>query len=39
MVDELVCQLLGINRTDARCLDLLDEHGRMSAGELAPRAG
>ena len=39
MVDELVCQLMGINRTDARCLDLLDEHGRLSAGELAAQSG
>jgi DNA-binding MarR family transcriptional regulator len=35
VVDELVCQLLGINRTDARCLDILDQHGSMSAGDLA----
>lgn len=35
VVDDLVCQLLGINRTDARCLDILDERGRMSAGDLA----
>jgi DNA-binding MarR family transcriptional regulator len=35
MVDELMCQLLGVNRTDARCLDILDQHGSMSAGELA----
>ena len=35
VVDELVCQLLGINRTDARCLDILDQHGNMSAGDLA----
>ncbi|HJS95080.1 MAG TPA: MarR family transcriptional regulator [Solirubrobacteraceae bacterium] len=35
MVDELVCQLLGVNRTDARCLDILDQHGSMSAGDLA----
>ena len=35
VVDDLVCQLLGVNRTDARCLDILDEHGRMSAGALA----
>jgi DNA-binding MarR family transcriptional regulator len=35
MVDELMCQLLGINRTDARCLDILDQHGSMSAGDLA----
>lgn len=35
VVDELVCQLIGINRTDARCLDILDQHGSMSAGDLA----
>jgi DNA-binding MarR family transcriptional regulator len=35
VVDELVSQLLGINRTDARCLDILDQHGSMSAGDLA----
>jgi DNA-binding MarR family transcriptional regulator len=35
IVDDLVCQLLGINRSDVRCLDILDEHGRMSAGDLA----
>jgi DNA-binding MarR family transcriptional regulator len=35
VVDELISQLLGINRTDARCLDLLDQHGSMSAGDLA----
>ena len=35
MVDELICQLLGIIRTDARCLDILDQHGSMSAGDLA----
>src|SRR5690348_16483324 len=35
VVDELMCQLLGINRTDARCLDILDQHGSMSAGDLA----
>ena len=35
VVDELMCQLLGINRNDARCMDILDQHGRMSAGDLA----
>lgn len=35
VVDDLICQLLGVNRTDSRCLDILDEHGRMSAGDLA----
>src|ERR1700744_2093138 len=35
VVGELMSQLLGINRTDARCLDILDQHGSMSAGDLA----
>lgn len=35
VVDELMCQLLGVNRSDARCLDILDQHGSMTAGELA----
>jgi DNA-binding MarR family transcriptional regulator len=39
VVDDLVCQLLGVNRTDARCLDILDEHGKMSAGDLAQASG
>jgi DNA-binding MarR family transcriptional regulator len=38
VVDDLVCELLGINRTDARCLDILEQDGSMSAGDLA-RAG
>jgi DNA-binding MarR family transcriptional regulator len=36
--DELGVKLLGVNRTDGRCLDLLNEHGRMTAGELAAQA-
>jgi DNA-binding MarR family transcriptional regulator len=39
LVDEVVGQLLGINRTDGRCLDILDHLGRMSAGELARQMG
>jgi DNA-binding MarR family transcriptional regulator len=35
VVDELIAQLLRVNRTDARCLDILDERGSMSAGDLA----
>jgi DNA-binding MarR family transcriptional regulator len=34
-VDELLAEMLGINRTDARCLDILEQHGSMSAGDLA----
>jgi len=36
--DELGAKLLGVNRTDSRCLDLLNQHGRMTAGELATQA-
>jgi DNA-binding MarR family transcriptional regulator len=35
VVDELIAQLLGVNRTDARCLDILEQDGSMSAGALA----
>ena len=38
-VDELITEHLGINRTDGRCLDILDQHGRMSAGRLAELSG
>jgi DNA-binding MarR family transcriptional regulator len=35
VVDDVVCELLGVNRTDARCLDILEQDGSMSAGDLA----
>jgi DNA-binding MarR family transcriptional regulator len=35
VVDELLAEMMGINRTDARCMDILDQHGCMSAGDLA----
>lgn len=38
-VDELIAEHLGINRTDARCLDILDQHGPMTAGQLAAQSG
>lgn len=34
-----MCAGLGINRTDARSLDLLELYGEQTAGELADRAG
>ncbi len=37
--DEAVCEAVGINRTDARCLDLLEQEGRVTAGRLAKLAG
>jgi len=38
LVDEAATQLMGINRTDGRCLDILEQRGRMSAGQLAAEA-
>lgn len=37
--DEAICELLGVNRTDLRCLDLLSLDQPMSAGELARASG
>src|SRR5687768_12203455 len=37
--DEAASALMGVNRTDARVLDLLQEHQRLSAGEIASVAG
>jgi DNA-binding MarR family transcriptional regulator len=39
IVDELAAELMGVNRTDGRCLDLLEQQGQMSAGELARASG
>ncbi len=39
MFDEAVGRLFGNNRTDARCADFVQRFGRMTAGELASRAG
>ena len=33
--DSAVCELLGINRTDNTAIDIVDRHGRVTAGELA----
>jgi DNA-binding MarR family transcriptional regulator len=35
MLDEKAAEHLGINRTDARALDVIDQHGRIAAGDLA----
>jgi DNA-binding MarR family transcriptional regulator len=36
---DAVAGYLGINRTDLRCLDILDLSGRQTAGELADQMG
>jgi len=35
MLDEAAAEYLGINPTDGRALDVIDQHGRITAGELA----
>jgi DNA-binding MarR family transcriptional regulator len=37
--DDAAAERLGINRTDLRCLDLIDLAGRMTAGQLASESG
>lgn len=39
MMDEALCDFLGINRTDGRCLDVIDRNGQLTAGELAREVG
>jgi hypothetical protein len=37
--DEVAYQKLGINRTDGRCLDIIENQGPMTAGRLAQLSG
>jgi DNA-binding MarR family transcriptional regulator len=39
LFDEAACAHLGINRSDGRALDILDQHGRLTAGQLARESG
>lgn len=39
LFDETMAHFLGINRTDGRCLDIIDRHGKVSAGHLANESG
>src|SRR3712207_627365 len=34
-LDEVAGAILGVNRTDARVLDLVQERGRLTAGEIS----
>ena len=38
-VDEAVQQIVGLNRTDSRCIDIIDREGRVTAGQLAEESG
>jgi DNA-binding MarR family transcriptional regulator len=37
-MDDAFCRMTGINLTDGRCVDLLDVHEGLTAGELAEAA-
>jgi len=34
-MDDAFCRLLGVNRTDGRCMDVIDQRPGLTAGELA----
>jgi DNA-binding MarR family transcriptional regulator len=38
-MDEAVARAFGVNRTDLRCLDILEREGAITAGRLAELAG
>ena len=38
-MDDAACRALGINRTDGRCLDVIDREGPLTAGRLAEASG
>jgi DNA-binding MarR family transcriptional regulator len=37
--DDVAAEALGINRTDLNCVDIIERHGGVTAGELAAEAG
>jgi DNA-binding MarR family transcriptional regulator len=39
VADQAVAERLGLNRTDARCLAIIDRHGGVTAGRLAAESG
>jgi DNA-binding MarR family transcriptional regulator len=38
-LDDAAVAILGINRTDGRCLDIIQQNGAMTAGQLAEATG
>ncbi len=38
-IDQAVSEMFAVNRTDARCMDVIERHGRITAGDLAREAG
>jgi DNA-binding MarR family transcriptional regulator len=39
LMDDAACRAMGINRTDGRCLDIIDREGPVPAGRLAEASG
>src|ERR1700675_1242923 len=39
VLEQVACDRMGINRTDARCVDIIDRAGRITAGQLAEESG
>jgi DNA-binding MarR family transcriptional regulator len=39
LFDEAMSDFLGVNRTDGRCIDIIDRFGKVSAGQLAIESG
>jgi len=37
--DEVACRKLGVNRTDLRCMNIVENQGAMTAGRLAELSG
>jgi DNA-binding MarR family transcriptional regulator len=38
-MDDVFCKRIGVNRTDGRCLDVIDQRPGLTAGELAEAVG
>lgn len=39
LLDDAACRAMGINRTDGRCMDIIDREGPVPAGRLAEASG
>src|SRR3954453_5820322 len=39
LLDDAACKAMGINRTDGRCMDIIDREGPVTAGRLAQASG
>lgn len=39
LMDQAIADRLGLNRTDAQCMDIITRYGPISAGDLAERVG